>query len=60
VTAEYVPPGLALPEKITGFRPNILHFFCHGGVDASSSLLEIATRSSGIASAASSPQRSLL
>lgn len=45
VTAEYVPPGLGLPEKITGFRPNILHFFCHGGVDASSSLLEIATRS---------------
>jgi CHAT domain len=44
VTAERVQPGLDLPVQITGFRPNILHFFCHGGVVAGSSFLEIATR----------------
>jgi hypothetical protein len=45
VTAERVEPGLDLPGQVTGFRPNILHFFCHGGVEAGSSFLEIATRS---------------
>jgi CHAT domain len=44
VTAEFVEPGLDLPGQITGFRPNILHFFCHGGVAVGSSFLEIATR----------------
>jgi hypothetical protein len=32
VSTERVEPGLDLPGQITGFRPNIMHFFCHGGI----------------------------
>lgn len=35
-----------LPAQITGFRPNILHFFCHGGISGGAALLDIATRGS--------------
>jgi hypothetical protein len=45
VTADYVPPGRELPARITAFRPNILHFFCHGGVQEGAAFLDIATRS---------------
>ena len=45
VTADYVPPGRELPARITAFRPNILHFFCHGGVEDGAAFLDIATRS---------------
>jgi hypothetical protein len=45
VTADYVPPGRELPAQITAFRPNILHFFCHGGVEDGATFLDIATRS---------------
>jgi hypothetical protein len=45
VTAEFVPPGTGLPAQISAFRPNILHFFCHGGVEGGASFLDIATRS---------------
>jgi len=45
VTAERVERGSDfLPAQITGFRPNILHFFCHGGKAGGSAFLEIATR----------------
>lgn len=45
VTAEFVGPGRELIGQVTGFRPNILHFFCHGGAAGSPSSLDIATRS---------------
>jgi hypothetical protein len=45
VTADYVPPGRELPSRITAFRPNIMHFFCHGGVEDGAAFLDIATRS---------------
>jgi hypothetical protein len=45
--ADFVPPGRQVLEVIKAYRPNILHFFCHG-LMRGGSFLQIGTRLSHI------------